>query len=131
MPQVTAPAPVSALPNRGVLSGGGRARYLAGLTSVVLTAEVTLCNSGAVAGVEVVQVYSQDPSGPSVSPLGIVPFWKRLVGYGRLALGPGACGTLSVDVTADDLALYDDDMVLRVAAGTYIITAGGRSDLDT
>jgi len=113
------------------ISGRGRAGYAAAFATAVLSANITLCNTGAVAGTEVVQVYSQDPRGLGTSRLAVVPFWKRLVGYGRIALAPGECGSLAVPVTADDLALYDDGMTLRVLPGTYVISAGGRSDTDT
>jgi hypothetical protein len=97
----------------------------------VLTAAVTVCNTGSVDGTEVVQVYSQDPRGILESSTAINPFWKRVIGFGRLPLAAGACGTISVNVTADDIALYDDQMDLRVMPGRYIISAGGRSDQDT
>jgi beta-glucosidase len=113
----------------GTFSGRGRAGYLDALDTVVLNVTVSVCNTGARDGTEVVQVYSQDPQG--VSALGLVPFWKRLVGYARLPLAAGACGAVTIPVIADDLAQYDDSMVLRVIGGGYIISAGGRSDQDT
>jgi hypothetical protein len=76
-------------------------------------------------------VYSQDPRGLETSQLAVVPFWKRLVAYGRVQLAAGTCGSLTLPITADDLALYDDSMTLRVLPGSYIISAGGRSDQDT
>lgn len=126
--EAAAAAGASPLSGR-LLSGRGRAGYAAALAPI-LSANVTLCNTGSRAGVEVVQVYSQDPRGLGTSRLAVVPFWKRLVGYGRLALGAGACGSLAVPVSADDLALYDDAMALRILPGTYVISAGGRSDED-
>ncbi len=59
-----------------------------------------------------------------------MPFWKRLIGYGRIPLAAGACGDLTISIVADDLAQYNDIMQLRIISGTYIISAGGRSDLD-
>ena len=109
-------------------SGRGRAGYADAAATAVLAVNVSLCNTGARDGVEVVQVYSQDPRGAFATP--IVPHWKRLVAYGRLPLAAGACGELALPVLADDLALYDDAMTLRIAAGVYIISAGGRSDQD-
>ena len=110
-------------------SGRGRAGYAEALATPILAVNVTLCNAGARDGVEIVQVYSQDPRAAFALP--IVPHWKRLVAYGRLPLAAGACGELALQVSADDLALYDDAMTLRVAAGRYLISAGGRSDQDT
>ena len=121
-----------ALPFGGTFSGHGGAGYRAALSAVVLTATVKLCNAGAVDGTEVVQLYAQGPLGmPASFAVPVVPHWKRLVGYGRLALAAGQCGELALDVVADDLAVYDDAMRLRVVPGNYVVTAGGRSDLDT
>ena len=78
-------------------------------------------------GAEAVQVYSQDLV---YFPTPIVRYWKRLVGYAKVFLAAGACGDTVVTITADDLALYDDVMQLRVVPGTYVISAGGRSDQD-
>lgn len=121
--------PLSRMRGAGVLSGWGREGYLYGVQTAVLNVTVDLCNTGRMAGSEVVQVYSRDPR--AASALGIVPYWKRLVGYGRIALAAGACGALTVPVLADDLAQYDDAMTLRIVPGRYTISAGSRSDLDT
>ncbi len=75
-------------------------------------------------------MYSQDPAGDWGSDTLIVPFWKRLVGFARVLVAAGGCETVAVPVLADDLALYDDAMALRIQPGAYNITAGGRSDLD-
>ena len=111
-----------------MFSGRGGQGYKDAINTVFFTAHVNICNTGTVDGVEVVQVYSQDPRGMFSTP--IVSYWKRLIGYGRIALSAGSCGTLDVNVVADDIALYDDIMTLRIVPGTYIITAGGRSDQD-
>lgn len=94
------------------------------------TASVTVCNTGSRDATEVVQVYSQDPVGDWGSDTLVVPFWKRLVGFGRVRVTAGACETAVIPVLADDLALYDDGMTLRIQPGQYTITAGGRSDTD-
>ena len=126
------PAPaVAALPGGGVFSGRGRAGYLDAATTAVVTATVKLCNSGTRDGTEVVQVYSQDPVGDFGSDIIIVPYWKRLVGFARVPLAAGECGAIDIPLLADDLATYDDAMVLRVRPGNYTISAGGRSDTDT
>ena len=90
-----------------------------------------MCNTGAVGGTEVVQVYSQDPVGDWGGDTPVVPYWKRLVGFARVAVGAGACEAVGVPILADDLALYDDAMTLRMQPGAYTISAGGRSDQDT
>jgi len=119
----------------------GRAAYAAAFTSPVLIASVEVCNTGQRDGTEVVQVYSIDPAGVVSTGTLLAPYWKRLVGYGRIFLHAGDCGVANIPVTADDLALYDGgdggsgvgggSGVLRVWAGDYRISAGGRSDLDT
>jgi beta-glucosidase len=124
-------APVSGLPGGGTFSGRGGQGYRDALAAVVLTAHVNLCNTGARDGAEVVQLYARlAPQDLFPGGLPIVPHWKRLVGYGRAVLAAGACATLDLPVIADDLALYDDAMVLRVVPADYVFSAGGRSDLD-
>jgi beta-glucosidase len=120
--------PVHSLPGGGVFSGRGGQGYKDAINTIAFTAHVTLCNTGSIDGTEVVQLYSQDPRGMFPTP--VVQYWKRLIGYGRIILLAGSCGTLDINVVADDIALYDDVMTLRVVPGTYIITAGGRSDQD-
>jgi beta-glucosidase len=109
-------------------SGRGRVGYLDALNTIVLNVNVTICNTGTMDGVEVVQVYSQDPSGAFNTP--IVPYWKRLIGYGRLFLNAGQCNTITISILADDIALYDDQMTLRLVPGTYIISTGTSSNTD-
>lgn len=140
------------LPNGGVVSGFGRAGYAAAAAAPVLSIAVRLCNTGARDGTEVVQVYAGYPRGLTATGAGggaaasggvssssggsfvgsaLAPFWKRLLTFGRLPLPAGACGSLSLNVSAEELASYDDGMVLRVLPGDYRISAGGRSDQDT
>ena len=121
------PASLSALPGHGTFSGRGGAGYREALAADVLRVTVHIGNSGARDGAEAVQVYSQDLV---YFPTPIVRYWKRLVGYAKVFLAAGACGDTVVTITADDLALYDDVMQLRVVPGTYVISAGGRSDQD-
>lgn len=128
-----APA-IRSLPGGGVFSGRGRQGYIDAISTAIVTASVTVCNTGGRDGAEVVQVYSQDPPGDwggAFSDVAIVPFWKRLVGFARVSLASGACTVASVPLLADDLAHYDPGMVLRIQPGTYTISAGGRSDQDT
>jgi hypothetical protein len=126
------PAPaIASLPGGGVFSGRGRQGYLDALRTPVVTASVTVCNTGARAGAEVVQVYSQDPVGDWGGSALVVPHWKRLVGFARVAVAAGACAGVQVPILADDLAVYDDAMALRIQPGAYTISAGGRSDTDT
>ncbi len=124
------PPPIASLPGGGTFSGRGRQGYVDAISTAVTTASVTVCNTGSRDATEVVQVYSQDPVGDWGSDTLVVPFWKRLVGFGRVRVTAGACETAVIPVLADDLALYDDGMTLRIQPGQYTITAGGRSDTD-
>ena len=128
---LSAPAPIATLPGGGVFSGRGRQGYVDAISTPVVVATVQVCNVGVRGGVEVVQVYSQDPVGDWGGEVLVVPFWKRLVGFARVFVGAGECASVDVPVLADDLALYDDRMVLRIQPGAYTISAGGRSDQDT
>jgi beta-glucosidase len=125
-------SPVSRLPGGGTFSGRGGQGYRDALATVVFTAHVRVCNTGARDGTEVVQLYARSaPQDLFPDGLPIVQHWKRLVGYGRVQLAAGACATLDLPALADDFALYDDGMTLRVVPGAYVVSAGGRSDLDT
>ena len=119
---------LKALPDGGRFSGRHREGYLEAVNTIILQATITVCNTGTVDGTEVVQVFSRDPLG--VSKIGIVTFWKRLVGFGRIFLHAGLCGNLPVNIIGDDLAQYDDAMDLRIIPGNYTISAGGSSDMD-
>jgi beta-glucosidase len=57
--------------------------------------EVTVRNTGAVAGADVVQLYLHDPVAQVTRPV------VRLVGYARVALGPGEAATVTFTVPAD------------------------------
>ena len=60
-----------------------------------VTVGVTVTNSGAVAGVEVVQLYLHDPVAQVVQPL------ERLVGYARVPLEPGESARVRFVVPSD------------------------------
>jgi beta-glucosidase len=92
--------------------------------AVLWTAHVTLTNVGAVAATEVVQVYIQDPAG-----LPFVPFWKRLVGFGRVELAPGESKMLGVDLLREDVSMYSngDAPKLTLYPGEYTVMVGGSS----
>ena len=98
---------------------------------------VKVCNTGPRDGSEVVAIYSRDPRGGSGGARLQVPYWKRLVGFTRLPLSAGSCGTAVVNVTVDDLATHTADdpagaqLVLRVLAGTYTFSTGPNARADS
>jgi hypothetical protein len=92
-----------------------------GNTSVPAVASCTVKNTGTVAGVEVVQVYVEDPVMAYVRP------WKRLLAFTRVSLSPGQSTTVNIPIDADELAFYDDEMVRRVVPGQYTFSFGGDS----
>lgn len=81
-------------------------------------------HSGTRDGSEVVQIYVKDPDG-----LGVVPYWRRLVGFGKVFVRAGTTATATVGVRWLHLAQYDADMMLRVFPGEYTIFIGDRSDV--
>src|SRR5581483_1187081 len=83
-----------------------------------LSAEVTVTNSGKLAGDEVVQLYLNFPRIPG-APL------KALRGFERVHLEPGASQQVHFDLNPRDLSMVTEDGDPIVAAGDYKITIGG------
>jgi hypothetical protein len=70
------------------------------------------------------QVYVKDPAG-----LPFVPYWKRMLGFGRTpTLIPGQSAVVTIPILWTDLAMFDDEMRLRLWAGGYAVSAGGASN---
>ena len=95
---------------------------------VIWDVEFTISNVGETTGVEVVQVYVQDPIG-----LPYVPFWKRLVAFARCNVAAQSSSTCSVSVLREDLAIYDPyaPFKMRIYAGMYKVSVGGSSNTDS
>ena len=94
-------------------------------TDAVWHVSVTVKNTGAMAGQEIVQIYVKDPIG-----LPFVPFWKRMLGFQRTpTLDPGHSATITIAILWTDLALFDDAQQLKLWPGQYLISAGGASNL--
>ena len=68
-----------------------------------LTAEVTVTNTGKVAGKEVVQMYLQDVVGSTTRPL------RELKGFEKISLEPGESKTVTFEIDAQDLSYFDAD----------------------
>jgi beta-glucosidase len=88
--------------------------------------QFTLHNSGSRAGMAVGQVYASPASGGWEAP-------KRLVGFAKAQLAPGASKIVDVDVDPRLLATFDEGgHAWRIAPGTYMVMLGASSrDLRT
>jgi len=80
---------------------------------------VSLSNTGASAGEEVVQVYLSDLEASCVVPL------QHLVAFQRVELAAGASQTLEFCLGAEALMLVDDDGNSKLEAGSFRLTVGG------
>lgn len=90
---------------------------LSGNRTIVAMASCTLLNTGhKYTGTEVVQLYVEDPVMQYVRP------WKRLIAFTRVTVAPGKSTVVTIPVTADELAFYDDDMVLRVRSLSQFVS---------
>ena len=83
-----------------------------------LNTEVTVTNTGKVAGDEVVQVYLTFPKVPG-APL------KALRGFERVHLEPGASRQVHFELKGRDLSMVTEDGDPIVAQGDYTISIGG------
>jgi len=83
-----------------------------------LAAEVTVTNTGKVAGDEVAQLYLSFPDVKG-APL------RALRGFKRVHLEPGTSQTVHFELKARDLSMVTDDGVIEVAAGKYKVSVGG------
>lgn len=85
-----------------------------------ITVEVTVTNTGSVAGKDVVQLYSTPPynnGGIEKSSVNLVDFEKTQL------LEPGASETITLSVAMEDLASYDAACI-KTENGGYILEAG-------
>jgi beta-glucosidase len=87
-----------------------------------LAVDVTLQNSGSVAGDEVVQLYVRDDVSSVTRPV------KELRGFQRVTLRPGESKTVRFVLTNQDLAFYDAQMRRVVEPGRFTVYAGSSSD---
>lgn len=87
-----------------------------------LTVDVTVTNTGPVAGAEVVQVYVGDPQAAVVRPE------RELKAFGKVSLAPGGTRTLTFELGARDLSYWHP--VLRrwvVEGGEFVVSVGASS----
>ena len=91
------------------------------------TAVASAAGARFMAGDCVVQFFVIDPVGVTGR---IVRPWKRLVAFARAAVVPGMQTAIDIPIAAADVAMVDEAGEFRVVPGTYVFTAGLRSDGD-
>ena len=87
----------------------------------VLTASVTVRNTGSREGKEVVQLYIRDMVGSVTRPV------KELKGFQKISLKPGESKTVSFRITPNDLKFYNYDLKYDWEPGEFMIMIGGNS----
>lgn len=87
----------------------------------IIDVSLDLCNSGPVAGDEVVQLYICDRYASSPRPV------QELKGYQRLTLQPGETRKLTFHLPVDQLAFYDENLDLILEPGQIDLMLGSSS----
>ena len=86
-----------------------------------LEATITLRNTGAMDGEEVVQLYIRDITGSVVRPV------KELKDFRKVALKSGASEEIRFTLTVDDLRFYNDKLQYIYEPGAFKLFIGGNS----
>lgn len=86
-----------------------------------LTASVTITNSGARDGKEVVQLYIRDVVGSITRPV------KELKGFQKILLKAGETKTVTFNITTNDLKFYNSNLKYDWESGDFVIMIGGNS----
>jgi beta-glucosidase len=87
----------------------------------VLSVQVTVTNTGTVAGKEVVQLYTHQVAGSITRPV------KELKKYLKVSLAPGQHRNINFALTQEDLKFYNADLHYVFEPGDYDIMIGGNS----
>ena len=87
----------------------------------MLTASVTVANTGSVAGEEVVQLYVSDPVAS------ISRAVKELKNFKKISLQPGEKKEVVFNITTDDLKFYNNNLKYDWEPGQFIIQIGPNS----
>ncbi|MDK2808125.1 MAG: beta-glucosidase [Clostridiales bacterium] len=87
----------------------------------IIHASVTVKNTGAYEGEEVVQLYLQDVKGSVVRPV------RELKGFEKIRLLPGESRTVSFSIAKDMLRYYQRDMSYDAEPGLFYVYIGGDS----
>ncbi len=83
-----------------------------------ITASVTVTNTGAVEGTEVVQLYIRDMVGSIARPV------QELKGFERISLKPGESRTVNFTINADLLKFYNKDLNYVCEPGDFEVMVG-------
>lgn len=83
-----------------------------------VVAEVTVTNSGKVAGKEVVQMYLQDVVGSTTRPL------RELKGFEKISLAPGESKTVQFTITPELMSHYNSALEFVAEPGEFIVYIG-------
>src|SRR5213080_1858613 len=86
-----------------------------------LKVSVTVTNTGAREGAEVVQLYVHDEVASVTRPV------RALAGFRRVSLKPGEARTVEFSLTPKELGLYNKDMKFVVEPGKFRVFVGGSS----
>ena len=86
-----------------------------------LTASVTVTNTGAVAGKEVVQMYVRDVKASSSRPV------RELKGFEKVLLQPGESREVSFEISVDALSFWNQQMEYVAEPGEFVVYIGGDS----
>ncbi len=87
-----------------------------------ISVSVDVKNTGQRFGEEVVQLYIRDDVSSFTRPV------KELKGYKRVALQAGETKTVTLEISAESLAMYDVDYNFVVEEGTFTIMTGNSSE---
>jgi beta-glucosidase len=87
----------------------------------LLTASVTVTNTGSIFGEETVQLYIQDVYGSVVRPV------KELKGFRKTALAAGESEEISFTISISDLAFWTADSKYEAEQGEFILYIGANS----
>ncbi len=78
-----------------------------------ITANITITNTGKIAGEEIVQLYTRDLVGTSTRPV------KELKGFQKIRIEPGESKLVSFTISEEDLKFYNNDLKFIAEAGDF------------
>ena len=83
-----------------------------------ILAEVTVTNTGSMAGKEVVQMYLQDVIGSTTRPL------RELKGFEKIYLEPGESMRVMFEITPQLMSHYNSDLEFVAEPGEFVVYVG-------